>query len=81
MSATQRRLVTPPAQSVEPLLMGAQEAFRLIGIGRDLGYRLVAEGRLRGVKVNRRLLISRAECEAFVERETQPSGVTLGDLT
>jgi excisionase family DNA binding protein len=68
VTATQRRLVTPPEQSA-PLLFGAQEAFRFIGVGRDTGYRLVTEGRLRVVRVNRRVLVARSECEAFVERE------------
>jgi excisionase family DNA binding protein len=54
----------------ESLLLSAQEAFRLIGIGRDCGYRLIAQGRLRSVRLGRRVLVSRAECEAFVERES-----------
>jgi excisionase family DNA binding protein len=69
MTATQRGLDTPPARSVEPLLLPAQDAFRLLGLGRDAGYQLVREGRLRAVRVNRRVLVPRAECEAFVERE------------
>jgi excisionase family DNA binding protein len=70
MSATQRRLVTPPSQSVEPLLLSAQDAFRLIGLGRDSGYELIAQGRLRSIRLGRRVLVSRAECEAFVQRES-----------
>jgi excisionase family DNA binding protein len=69
MSATQRRLITPPAQSVEPLLLPAQDAFRLIGLGRDRGYELIAQGRLRSIRLGRRVLVPRLECAAFVERE------------
>jgi excisionase family DNA binding protein len=69
MSATQRRLVTPPSRSLEPLLLPAQDAFRLIGCGRDRGYQLIAQGRLRHVRLGRRVLVPRLECAAFVERE------------
>jgi excisionase family DNA binding protein len=69
VSATQRHLVTPPSQSVEPLLIGVREAARLLNIGRDAAYALVREGRLRSVSVGRRVLIPRNELEAFVERE------------
>jgi excisionase family DNA binding protein len=54
----------------EPLLLKPQDAFRRIGVGRDAGYRLIAEGRLRVVRLGeRRLLVPASECEAFVERE------------
>jgi excisionase family DNA binding protein len=55
----------------EPLLLPAKDAFRLIGVGRDAGYRLIAEGRLRGLRLGRRVLVPRAECERFVERELE----------
>ena len=57
----------------EPLLLPAKDAFRLIGVGRDAGYRLVAEGRLRALRMGRRVLIPRSECEAFVQREADRS--------
>jgi excisionase family DNA binding protein len=57
----------------EPLLLPAKDAFRLIGVGRDAGYRLVAEGRIRALRMGRRVLIPRTECEAFVEREAARS--------
>jgi excisionase family DNA binding protein len=59
-----------PLQSLEPLLLPAREAFQQLGIGRDAGYQLVREGRLRAVHVSgRRILIPRSELAAFVERE------------
>ena len=60
----------------EPLLLPAKDAFRLIGVGRDAGYRLIAEGRLRALRLGRRVLIPRTECEAFVERESARSRET-----
>jgi excisionase family DNA binding protein len=52
-----------------PLLAGVRDAARELGIGRDTAYQLVRDGRLRAVRVGRRLLIPRTELEAFVERE------------
>ncbi|MDP9329992.1 MAG: helix-turn-helix domain-containing protein [Actinomycetota bacterium] len=69
MSATVRRLMTPPEQSFEPLLLGVRDAAHELGIGRDSAYALVREGRLRHVSVNRRILIPRTELAAFVARE------------
>jgi len=58
----------------EPLLVNVREAARALGCGRDTCYRLVRERRLRVVQLNRRVLIPRAELEAFVARETDKSG-------
>jgi len=66
MSATQRRLVTAPEQS---LTVGVREASRVIGIGRDACYDLVREGRLRSISIGRSIRIPRSELEAFVRRE------------
>jgi excisionase family DNA binding protein len=70
MSATLRRLMTPPQQSVEPLLLPVRDAARELGIGRDSAYALVREGRLRHVSIGRRILIPKSELGAFVARET-----------
>jgi excisionase family DNA binding protein len=61
--------VTHSPQPLEPLLLPAKDAFRLIGCGRDRGYALIAEGRLRALRLNRRVLVPRSECDAFIERE------------
>jgi excisionase family DNA binding protein len=55
----------------EPLLVGVRDAAQHLGIGRDTAYQLVREGRLRAVRVSRRILIPRSELAAFVERETK----------
>jgi excisionase family DNA binding protein len=69
VSATLRRLMTAPQQSVEPLLLPVRDAAHELGIGRDAAYQLVREGRLRHVSVNRRILIPRTELAAFITRE------------
>lgn len=53
----------------DPLLLPAKVAFQRIGIGRDSGYQAVREGRLRVVRIGRKVLIPAAEVAAFVERE------------
>lgn len=53
-----------------PLLLSVRQAAAELGCGRDACYRLVREGRLRSVRVGRKVLIPRTELAAFVERET-----------
>jgi len=62
------------APTEPPLLVNVREASRALGCGRDTCYRLVRERRLRAVRVNRRILIPRAELEAFVAREVSGEG-------
>jgi len=52
------------------LTVNVHEAARLIGCGRDAAYALVREGRLRSIRIGRRVLIPRTEIEAFIERES-----------
>ena len=63
----------------EPLLLPAKDAFRELGIGRDSGYQLIRNGRLRAMSVNRRLLVPRSELEAFVQRELEQAIGPNGD--
>jgi len=70
MTATQRRLAAPPVQSMsEPALIGVREWAAGVGVGRDTAYSLVAEGRVRHLRVGRKVLIPRSEIEGFAERE------------
>ena len=60
----------------EPLLLKPQDAFQRIGIGRDAGYSLIREGRLRAVRIGEtRWLIPVTELSAFIERELGGDGV------
>jgi excisionase family DNA binding protein len=54
----------------EPLLLSVREWARAEGVGRDLAYRLVREGRVRSVAIGRKRLIPRSELEAWIQRET-----------
>jgi excisionase family DNA binding protein len=58
----------------EPLLLGIKQAAPIAGVGRDLMYRLVAEGRIRSVRVGRKRLIPRSELEAWIARELEGGG-------
>ena len=55
----------------ESLLVSVRDAAAALSIGRDTTYQLVREGRIRAVRVNRRVLIPRTELAAFVEREAR----------
>lgn len=54
----------------DPLLLSARDAAKVLGIGRDTCYALVRSGQLRSIRIGRRLLVPRAELEAFCARET-----------
>jgi excisionase family DNA binding protein len=53
----------------EPMLLGVRAFARAEGIGRDTVYGLVKSGRIRAVRVNRRILIPRSELADFPARE------------
>jgi excisionase family DNA binding protein len=56
----------------EPLLLGVRAACREVGgIGRDSMYELVRTGRIRCVRVGKKILIPRSELEDFVRREME----------
>jgi excisionase family DNA binding protein len=54
----------------EPLLISVRQAAAELPCGRDTMYELIRQGRIRSVRIGRRLLVPRTELEAFVERET-----------
>lgn len=53
----------------DALLLSVRDAAIAIGVGRESAYQLVREGRLRAVRIGRRILVPRTELTAFVERE------------
>jgi excisionase family DNA binding protein len=56
--------------TTEQLLLTVPAFQREIGsLGRDTIYQPVHEGRIRSVRVGRKILIPRSELTAFVERE------------
>jgi excisionase family DNA binding protein len=58
----------------EPLLLGIRQAAPIAGVGRDAMYRLVAEGRIRTVRLGRKRLVPRQELEAWIARELEANG-------
>jgi excisionase family DNA binding protein len=57
----------PPASTEPSLLLGVAEAAALLGIGRSATYNLMAEGKLRFVKIGARRLVPRASVHEFVD--------------
>lgn len=53
---------------MNPLLISVRDAARELGLGRDATYALVRAGRIRCVRVGRRLLVPRSELSKFIER-------------
>lgn len=51
------------------LTLDVAEAAELLGLGLNTTYDLVRSGRLRAVRVGRRLVIPRLEIDGFLERE------------
>lgn len=56
-------------KQTQRLTLDVAEAAELLGLGRNTTYTLVRSGRLRSVRVGRRLVIPRSEVDAFLERE------------
>ncbi|WP_083656017.1 helix-turn-helix domain-containing protein [Mongoliimonas terrestris] len=52
----------------EPFAYRVNAACRVLGIGRTKLYGLINEGRIRPIKIGRRVLIPRSELEALVKR-------------
>jgi excisionase family DNA binding protein len=56
---------------MERMAVSPDEARELLGVGRTLLYTMIADGRLRAVKVNRRLLVPVEEIRKLLA-VTQP---------
>lgn len=62
----------------EQLLVTAEEAAHLLGVGRTTLYALIKDGRLRSVHIGRSCRVTRAELRRFVARldaATAPSSL------
>ncbi len=63
------------------VLLPAEPAFELLGLGRTKGWELIRSGELPTVRVGRRRLIHRRDLEAFAARlaghETAPDGAVV----
>ncbi len=64
--------VTGPGYGEEPdqaLLLTVKEAAKLMRIGRDMAYALVAEGRIPSIRLGRHIRIPRASLIAHLQAE------------
>jgi excisionase family DNA binding protein len=57
---------------MNPLLLTPEQAFRLIGVGRSHGYKLIASGELPSIKIGRLRRIPRAALERWVAQQSSP---------
>ena len=55
----------------EPILLSAEEAAGVLGIGRTFVFELVAKGRLESIKLGRRRLIPREALERLIAEEQE----------
>jgi excisionase family DNA binding protein len=62
----------------DALLLDAEEAGRLLGVGRSTIYKLLQGGQLRGVRIGRARRFSRREVEDLAERLERDGGASLG---
>ncbi len=51
------------------ILLSPEQVAQILGIGRTFVFALIANGRLKSIKLGRRRLIPRAEVEAFIASE------------
>ena len=66
MTAVQTEPATQKLQTIEPLL-GIEEAARILGQTHWTLRHFIREGRIRGVRIGRRLMIEPCEIRRFIE--------------
>jgi|SRR6516165_2931470 hypothetical protein len=59
--------------TIKPLVVRPREAFAMLGIGKTLGFRMLADGRLERVKLSERAVgVTLRSIEALIEIRSQP---------
>ena len=61
--------ITTP--SLEALTVSVLDAARALGMGRDAAYSEARAGRLRVIRVGRKIRVPRIELEAYITRQIQ----------
>lgn len=61
--------MTAPVKNFEPLAYHLEQAFRLLGIGRNTGFLLLKTGDLESYRVGRRRYITRKALETFIANQ------------
>jgi excisionase family DNA binding protein len=72
MAANQHRDDDRP-DNVEPVLLPVPSTARALGIGTTKTRELIASGELRSVRIDRRLLVPRAEIDRYVAKKLRAS--------
>lgn len=57
---------------MDPLLLTPEQAFKLIGVGRSHGFKLLASGEIPSLKIGRLRRIPRAALERWVTQQSSP---------
>lgn len=65
-----QKSITPAPEGLR-LLVGVNEGFRAIGIGRTKGYELLRQNKLKSVSIGGRRLLRISDLEKFVEEATR----------
>lgn len=59
--------ITNLEKNQRPMGMNPEEAFRLIGISRSTGYRMIENGTIKAVRLGRRLVVPMATIEQLLD--------------
>jgi excisionase family DNA binding protein len=57
-----------PANDLRPVLLGVEDAGRLLGCGRTLVYQLIRSGRLQAIKLGTLTKVPMSSIEAFIDQ-------------
>lgn len=63
---------------MEPLLIRAEEAAKLLGLGRSKVFEMIAAGELPVVRIGRAVRVPRAQLEHWIEARTAATRVFTG---
>jgi len=67
----EKTMPTSEVTTPETLLLRVPEAARLLGLGQTTVHRLIRQGRLPVVKIDRSTRIKRSELDRFVSRQSE----------
>ena len=68
-----RTVIVPVDEPTIPrLAYTMEEAAKVLNIGRTVAYALAADGRLRVIRLGRKILVPLTELQAFIDRELSP---------
>jgi len=63
------QIAMPEPSAIPKLAYTIEEASEALNMGKSMTFSLINEGRLRVVRLGRKILVPVTECQAFLERE------------